>query len=59
MNIDIIDEGTVVLFVPLDAAAREWLESNVHSEPWQWFGGALAVDRRYAGALADAIGGVL
>jgi hypothetical protein len=32
-KIDIQDEGSIVLFTPLDVEAREWLE-----EPWQWLG---------------------
>lgn len=55
MNIDIIDEGSIVLFVPRDDDAREWLEDNTASEPWQWLGGALAVEWRLAGALIEAL----
>lgn len=58
MNITITDHGTIVLFTPLDAGAREWLEDNVHAEPWQWLDGALAVDHRMAGPLVAAIEGV-
>ena len=35
--------------------ARDWIDENVASEPWQWLGGALCVDHRYAGDLIEAI----
>jgi hypothetical protein len=41
--------------VPPPAAAIKWLDANVVSEPWQWLGGALGVDPRYARDLTDAI----
>jgi hypothetical protein len=46
--------GTVYLFRPLNAAAVEHLEENT-SEEAQWFGGALVVEHRYAGDLAEAL----
>jgi hypothetical protein len=53
--IEILDHGSIVLFIPLDACAKEWLEDNTDAEPWQWLGGALAVDHRAARALAEAV----
>ena len=49
------DHGSVIAIVPLTPAAIEWIDDNVVSEPWQWLGGALCVDPRYARDLADAI----
>jgi hypothetical protein len=48
------NDGTILLFRPLTDAAREWLEANVQEDA-QWFGGALVVEHRYAGALAVAL----
>lgn len=48
------DHGSVVLVRPLTDAAREWIDENVQQEGWQWFGGALGVDARYAWALREA-----
>jgi hypothetical protein len=45
------NEGSVFVFCPLTEAARNWIEDNVESESWQWFGSALVVDHRYAAAL--------
>lgn len=55
------DEGTVVVFRPVSDAARQWIDDNVISEGWQWLGGTLAVDHRYAdsiiqGAMLDGLG---
>jgi hypothetical protein len=53
----IADHGSIVSILPVSAAAREWLDANIMSEPWQWLGGAIAVDPRCArdiiAALAD------
>ena len=51
--------GSLVLFVPKNKAARDWLTCHVDAEAWQWSGGSLAVDVRYAPAIADAIAEVL
>jgi hypothetical protein len=42
------DHGTVVLIWPVSTAAHDWVEQNLVAEPWQWFGGALGVDHRFA-----------
>ena len=55
LKIDIARDGSLVLFTPRDAGAREWLEENVHSEPWQWQGGTLVVDGRMATPIIEAI----
>ncbi len=51
----ISDQGTVVLFKPLSASAKAWIDNNVAYESWQMFGSALAVDHRYAQGLYDGI----
>ena len=54
----IADHGSIVSILPVSAAAREWLNANLVSEPWQRVNGAVAVDPRCAreiiAALADA-----
>lgn len=52
MDIRLEDHGSIILFRPLTDAGREWLETRTQEDA-QWFGGALAVERRYAGAVAD------
>jgi hypothetical protein len=51
----IADHGTVISIRPMNEAACEWLDENVITEPWQWLGGALAVDHRFACDLIDEI----
>lgn len=45
------NHGCVFLFRPLNAAARAWLAGSVQADA-QWWGGALAVEHRYARDLA-------
>lgn len=51
-DIEVNASGSMFLFRPLTDAGRQWIDSHVVSEPWQWHGGALAVDYRYAWELA-------
>lgn len=41
-------DGSVVGFKPLTETAQTWIAEHVQSEPWQWMGNTLWVDRRYA-----------
>jgi hypothetical protein len=47
-DFSISDHGTVISIRPLNAAARQRLDENVVSEPWQWVQGALCVEARFA-----------
>jgi hypothetical protein len=49
------NEGTVFLFNPLTARAKEWIEENVQIETYQWFGSTLVVEHRYAWGLAEGM----
>ena len=51
----VADHGSISAIVPLTEAAVKWIDENVVSEPWQWLGGALCVDRRCARDLTDVI----
>lgn len=51
VDVQVSGGGTVYLFEPLTEAAKEWIEANVGGE-MQWLGSALAVEHRYAAALA-------
>lgn len=52
MNPDIRIEncGSIILFQPLTAPGHEWLENHTDG---MWYGGALAVDPRYAQDIAE------
>jgi hypothetical protein len=43
-DFQIADHGTIISIRPLNEAARQWLDENVVSEPWQWVQGALCVE---------------
>jgi len=49
------NEGTVFVFCPLTERARAWIDENVQTEAWQWFGSALVVEHRYAWGLASGM----
>ena len=47
-DFQITDQGTIILIRPLNEAARQWLDENVVTEPWQWVNDALCVEARFA-----------
>ena len=49
------NEGTIIQIIPETEAAKEWIDENVHSEPWQWLGPTLCVDHRMAGPLIEGM----
>ena len=51
----VIDHGSIVAIRPLTDQALQWLDDNVAAEAWQWLGGSLCVDRRYAAPLIAGI----
>jgi hypothetical protein len=51
----IANEGTVFVFCQLTPAAKQWVEENVQSEPYQWLGASLVVETRYAWGLAQGM----
>ena len=48
-------QGSIFSIRPLNKAARQWLDENVVSEPWQWVQGALCVEARFARDLVIEI----
>jgi hypothetical protein len=48
----IANEGTLLTFCPLSSRAKRWIEENVHSDAYQWFGNVLVVEHRFAWGLA-------
>jgi hypothetical protein len=48
--------GTVATLDVLSGAAREWVEENVQTEPWQWLGRSrVGIDPGYAEELRAAL----
>ena len=35
------------LVTPKSENARQWVDENVHLEPWQWLGDSFAVDHHF------------
>ena len=50
VDIEVHNDGSIFLFVPMTDAGEEWLRANTDG---MWLGGALAVEHRYARDLAD------
>lgn len=42
------DHGTIALLTPQTDAGREWIETRLDTEPWQWLGRSLTIESRYA-----------
>lgn len=47
--------GSIVLLRPLTPRCRRWIERNVATEGWQWFGGSLALECRYVDLLVEGM----
>jgi hypothetical protein len=54
-DVNIENHGTLFLFRLNTPEVKAWVEENVQVESHQWFGGALAVEHRYAESLAQGI----
>jgi hypothetical protein len=60
IDVTIRNEGNLIAFTAHSEAAREWFDTHVESEGWQWLGSTLCVDHGYAdaitcGLLADGL----
>ncbi len=55
VDVFIDNQGTIVAITPMTRAAREWLEDNCQTEPWQWLGVTLGVEHRYAGDIIEGL----
>jgi virulence-associated protein VagC len=55
VNIEVRDEGTVVLITPVSKQAKKWIDENVQVESWQWLGQGFAVDHRCAEDLLEGM----
>jgi hypothetical protein len=53
VDVQVSDEGTLVLFTPLTEFGIAFIDMEVETEPYQFFGDALAVDHRQAEGLIE------
>jgi hypothetical protein len=54
-DVRVENHGTLFVFQPLTDAGRTWIDEHVESESWQWIGGGLSVEHRYAEHLATGM----
>ena len=55
-DVRVAGSGGMFFFTPLTNRALRWIDKHVSLEPWQWIGGAFAVDgREYAQPLMAAM----
>lgn len=54
-DVVVSDHRSVVLFLPISQEAMVWFDTSVEAAASQWLGAALAVDRRYAPGLMEAL----
>jgi len=47
--------ASMVLITPVSYVGRQWIDENLQVEGWQWLGGSLAVDKRYAAPIVDGM----
>jgi hypothetical protein len=47
------NHGTIGILAGVSEAGKEWLEQNVQAEGWAHWGGGIAVEPRYVGAILD------
>jgi hypothetical protein len=55
LDYEVSDHGSIWTIRPISDAARDWIDENVGAEDWQWMGGALAIEPRYAGDILFAM----
>jgi hypothetical protein len=53
VDLSVSNEGSLYLLRPLTAEGKAWINEHTETEPWQWFGSALAVEPRYIRELVD------
>lgn len=52
IDVEVTDQGTIIIFTLLSEKARKWVQENVETEPWQWLGDvSFAVDSRMSMSL--------
>ena len=43
------------LIQPKTELARQWIDENVYSEPWQWLGDNLAIDHHFVENIVEGM----
>ena len=58
-HFEINDQGTVVVVTPLSDEAKQWVDNNVFTEPWQEMGDGFACEPRMVESLLNAFAEVV
>lgn len=56
-DVEVRDEGSIVLLTPISDAGRGWVDENLELESWQWYAGGVAIDHRYADDIIEGMVG--
>ena len=48
VDVEVKDEGGLVLLIPRNEAAKQWIDENLALESWQWYDEGAAIEARYA-----------
>lgn len=54
IDVGVTNHGTIMTFQPMTQLARDWIEEHVGKDA-QWHSGALAVESKYAGVMAEGM----
>ncbi len=55
IDIQINDQGSIIMFTPVSEFAKEWVNNNCYIESWQWMGSSFCVDHRIAEQLIEGM----
>lgn len=50
-DVIVVYDGSLVMFEPLTDEGSRWFADHVEAESWQWLGGRLGVEYRYANPI--------
>ncbi len=54
-DIEVKNEGTVVLLIPMSSEGKAWIDENLQLESWQWYGNAAAIEARYVDPIVQGM----
>lgn len=54
-DVRVESDSSMVLITPVSYVGRQWIDENIQAEGWQWLGGSLAVDKRYAEPIVNGM----
>jgi hypothetical protein len=54
-DVQVENHGSLFLFRPLSDCAEDWIEQHVDVSSATYFGGALVVEPRYVGLIAEGM----